>query len=171
MAFLRRPCDLWRVRPRDHLVVEKNMMEIAATAFSVQRSLMGRRRMGSPGRQHLAQRRIHARQKRQRQTTCPFFSDYPAYVSLNRGFTFTLQITPSIRIMIVQSIMIPKSESQRWQRKCDGARSGARSATHGSRAPEPKPAPSAITNSMEGKRRPRSRTRSGRKEGRGYRYL
>ena len=39
-----------------------------------------------------------ARQKRQSQTTCSLSSDYPASLSLPPGFTFTLQITRSIRI-------------------------------------------------------------------------
>jgi hypothetical protein len=45
---------------------------------------------------------IQSRQKRQRQTTCPLFSDYPAYVSWHRDFAFTLQIASSIRIVIVR---------------------------------------------------------------------
>jgi hypothetical protein len=41
-------------------------------------------------------------------TTFPLSSDYPVSVSLNRFFTFMLQIAPPIRIMIAQSIMILK---------------------------------------------------------------
>ena len=61
---------------------------------------------------------------RHRQDYFPLFSDYPAYVSLTRDFTFTLQIAPSIRIMIVQSIRSQVGEpdmakkTRRGQKQC-----------------------------------------------------
>jgi hypothetical protein len=66
-------------------------------------------------------------------TTRTLPSEYPAPVPWNETFTFTLQITPSIKIVIAQGDPHSQNlaENRRWRKRPDEARSSVRSARCG----------------------------------------